>query len=62
MAKRNLLLAIILSLLFAFIIGIGLDFPRGRNLAQNNLDLLEVNGRNLALLVSSGHLAVFCGR
>jgi hypothetical protein len=50
MDKKNLLLAIILSLLFAFIIGIGLDFPKGRNLTQNDLDL-DVNRGALALLV-----------
>ena len=53
MAKKNLLLAIILSLLFALIIGIGLDFPKRQNLAQNNSDLFVVNGRTLGLHTSA---------
>lgn len=63
MAKKNLLLAIILSLLFALVIGIGLDLPKGRSLtARYNPDLLGLNGRTLALLASSRQLAVSFGR
>ena len=62
MAKRNLLLAIILSLLFTLIIGIGLDFPKGRNLAQNNSDPRVVNGLALALPASARQLVVSLAR
>ena len=57
MAKKNLLLAIILALLFAFIVSIGLDGTKSHNLtARSNVDHLE--GRAGGLLATSLSLVV----